>query len=339
MLDLPWIHDSVDRDLTVTRGGSNVLRYDDAIELSVAVIDPAAHESVEDAVDAVSAATKPGVVTLIAGAVPLRWRAQLRLANVSFLDVSGVAEIRWPRINVSTTRFAKDVERHRAPMPLQKGHALAIQQLLAATFAGDQLTVSELADSAGVSRSTASRTVTQLVAQGFARKAKANARTVIEIADPVGVAELLADRSSWPQGRTLSGYVWGRNTLEIASTVSSNATQFGFVAAVTGRTALAYLGVISTSSPPEIRVWVDSNGQELAAIAPLLGLESAPAEEANVVLSIDPWHVGTHKCSKRSFGGHEAVVAHPLRVWCDLHDERRGPEFAAQLWKVITNGS
>jgi hypothetical protein len=34
---------------------------------------------------------------------------------------------------------------------------------------------------------------------------------------------------------------------------------------------------------------------------------------------------------------YRALVASPLRVWCDVADEARGAEFAAQLWGLMTS--
>ena len=156
--------------------------------------------------------------------------------------------------------------------------------------------------------------------------------------DPVQLAELLAQRSVWPSERTISGYVWGRTAWEVASLIGEHAARHEIVAAVTGRTAQAYLGVMATSSPPDVRLWVNTGGRNLADLAPLMGVEAAPAEESNVTLSADPWHVGTHRHSMRSFDDMKAPIAHPVRVWCDLHAEPRGTEFAAQLWRVLRNG-
>ena len=125
---------------------------------------------------------------------------------------------------------------------------------------------------------------------------------------------------------------------EVASLVGEQAARHEIEVAVTGRTALAYIGVMATSSPPDVRIWVDAGERDLADIAPLLGLESAPAEESNVTLSADPWHVGTHRHSMRSYDGIKAPIAHPVRVWCDVQVEPRGTDFAAQLWKVTRNG-
>ncbi len=103
-------------------------------------------------------------------------------------------------------------------------------------------------------------------------------RSVIEVTDAVQLAELLAERSTWPNGPTVHGYMWGRTVWEIAALVGEQAARNKIVVAVTGRTALAYLGVMTTSSPPDVRVWVDAGDRELAEVAPLLGLEPAPVE-------------------------------------------------------------
>jgi hypothetical protein len=79
------------------------------------------------------------------------------------------------------------------------------------------------------------------------------------------------------------------------------------------------------------------NDLPLTEVAERLGLEPAPPESANVRLSADPWRIGTHRRAVQDFDGMTATVAHPLRVWCDLHAEERGSEFAAQLWGTISH--
>jgi DNA-binding transcriptional ArsR family regulator len=337
-LDLPWLPAApraVD-GLTIVRGHTNALRYDDSIELAVQLIDPSDFESPDALLGAVIA--QPGTVSLVAGAVPLPWRARLRSCGVSFLDVSGVIEITWPRIRASGSRSFETVQRHRSPLPFQKGYGRVVQQLTASALAGQILTISELAERANSNPSSVSRAVAQLVEHGLVTKVRDGGRSVIDVFDAVQLAELLAQRSVWPNGQTVSGYVWGRTVWEVAALIGDNAKRNDIVVAVTGRTALAYLGVMATSLPRDVRVWVDTRDRDLAEIASLLGLEAAPAEESNVTLSADPWHVGTHRSSMRSFDGLNAPIAHPVRVWCDVQAEPRGTEFAAQLWKVMRNG-
>ena len=73
-------------------------------------------------------------------------------------------------------------------------------------------------------------------------------------------------------------------------------------------------------------------------VAAALGLEPAPDEAANVVLSNDKWRVGVTRRRYERFDDFNAWAAHPVRIWCDLHDEQRGAEYAAQMWSVVTHG-
>jgi hypothetical protein len=86
-----------------------------------------------------------------------------------------------------------------------------------------------------------------------------------------------------------------------------------------------------------MRCWVDIDGRSLAGVAEELKLEPAPEGGSNVTLSTDPWRVGIHHRGDASFRDWTATVAHPVRVWCDLHSEKRGTEFAAQLWEVVSH--
>lgn len=336
LLNLPWVS-SVQRlgGIRIDRGSANILRYEDGITLAIRLFDPADYKSVDELVDIARQSADPGVVVLVAGVIPVGWRSKLRAAEVSFIDVSGVAEIRWPRLIISTGQFARSVQRRRLPMSMQKGNAVVVQELLLAAFGGENLTVGEIADRAEVGLSTASRSISQLAEHGLVDKRRDGARTRVDVMDPILVAELLAMRTAWPQGRTLSGYVWGRNIWEVASSISSHAERAEIGLAITGRTALAFLSVLGTSSPGQTRCWVGAKDADLEQVARRIGLEPTPEDESNVILAADPWNVGTHGRGQRWFDTWTASIAHPLRVWCDLQGEQRGAEFAAQLWKEI----
>jgi hypothetical protein len=218
---------------------------------------------------------------------------------------------------------------------LQKGHALVAEELLMAASAGRQPTVTRLAGQAGVDKSVASRTVAQLVGLGLVeRSGYQGALRVVSLAE---LAELVAARTAWPGTEVVTGYAWGRTILDTAATISRSATDAGIDIAVTGRVGAAFLGVLGTSSPSEVRCWASVNGRSLEEAAAELGLEPAPAESANVRVSADRWRFGVHRRAVARFDEMTAMVAHPLRVWCDLHGEQRGSEFAAQLWGEIFN--
>lgn len=338
-LDLPWVPQDVQHvgELAVRRGRRNVLSYDDGIALEVYLVDPAAYPSAEALVRDADKQAQPGRVVLIAGAVPVTWRALLREAELSFVDVSGVADINWPRLRVAARRFAHLVSRQRSPIPLQKGHALAVQELLIATAGGEQPSLADLAQGAALSLSTVSRAITQLAEHGLVTKKRSGSHVVVAVADRVEVAERLAAQTAWPGHERIGGYLWGRNTWDVAARLSANAAKADVTLAVTGRAGAAFLGVLGSSSPAEIRCWVDVGERSLAAIADSLGLDPAPEEAANVTLSADPWRVGAHHRAAIRYEDWTATVAHPVRVWCDLHSEKRGVEFAAQLWGAITH--
>lgn len=336
VLDLSWV-ESVQRveDLTLRRGRPSALRYEDGIELAVEVIDPSDFEEPDDLIGFVKRMRGPGRVALVAGSVPLSWRSLLRRSNVSFVDPSGVAEISWPRLRLSSGQFARPSERSRAALPMQKSHAVATQELVAAAVRGERLTIGELADRAAVGLSSASRAVTRLESHGLIEKHRDGQSVFVAVPDPVALAELLAQRTAWPQGRTLSAFAWGRNVWGTAMSVSDRAKEAGVALSITGRVALAYFGVLGTSPPEEVHCWVGAQERELEAIAERLALEPAPAKESNVVLAADPWGIGMIGRADRTFEDSHATVASSLRVWCDLRSERRGTEFAAQLWPEV----
>lgn len=335
-VELPWIVHQDLGNLRVRRAGVNVLRYEDEIELAVVLVDPSEFGTLTELLDRLAELDVPGSVVLVAGKVPLQWRSKLRSLEVSFVDVSGVAEISWPRVRVSAGQFARATQRRRAPLPMQKGHALVTQSLLIAALDGDRPTVGELAERSGVGSSTASRAVSQLASHGLVAKHRDGSSVRISVADPFSLAEVLAQRTAWPHGQTISGYRWGRNVWEIASSMSDSANRAGIELSLTGRSALAFLGVLGTSSPTQTRFWVSATGDGLVDVAQRLGLEPTSVEDSNVVIAADPWGVGTTARSGRVFEDWQASVAHPIRVWCDVsHENPRGEEFAAQLWMEI----
>ncbi len=335
-LNLSWIPDEPDRvgDLVISRGRDDVLTYDDGINLQVHVIDPASYDTVDDLIASARTEAGPGRVALVAGSVPVEWRAALRHINLSFIDVDGVAEITWPRLRLATRQFARHVVRRRDVVPLQKGHALVAEELLIAAASGAQPSITELAQRAEVSVSTASRAVRQLAEQGMVERKQNWRQVAVRLVDITGLADLLADRTAWPGSEVVTAYAWGRNIWDVAAAISRNAAGAGIEMAITGRAGAAFLGVLGTSSPGEVRCWAALNGRTLPEIAGRLQLEPAPRESANVRMSADPWRIGVHRRADAHFDGWTATVAHPLRVWCDLHGEARGREFASQLWRA-----
>ncbi|HEY0640579.1 MAG TPA: winged helix-turn-helix domain-containing protein [Pseudonocardiaceae bacterium] len=337
-LALPWISKAPQQlhGLTVGQGHADILRYEDGIELAVHVIDPGTHDTAEQLIAAARHATSPGRVVLVAGALPVSWRPALRTEGVSFLDPAGVAEIRWPRIHVSTGRFNEVMQRTRSALPFQKHHALIVQELLVLTAGTTHRpTVGELSENTGTTLSTASRAVTQLAAHGLAEKHRAGRRVEVGVPDRRELSHLLAQRTSWPRGRLLSGYLWGNSVWDVGSRLSRAAERSGVDIALTGRAGAAYLGVVGTSSPARIRCWTRSPDLPLPEVARRLGLEPAAEDEANVTLAEDRWRLGTHRRDRLTFDASEAYVAHPLRIWCDVHSELRGTEFAAEMWSYV----
>lgn len=333
-LNVPWVPGQPSRvgDLVISRGDEDVLAYDDGISLRVEVVDPASYEAVADLVAAARAAVAPGQLVLVAGAVPIDWRAVLRQSGLSFIDVGGVAQISWPRLRATSGQFGKEPARRRPALPLRKSHALVAEELLIAASDGQQPTISDLASHAGVSMSTASRTVAQLAELGLVEREQNWRQVTARVTDIAEVSELLASQTAWPGSDVVNGYVWGRNPWDIAATLSRNAADAGVQIAITGRAGAAFLGVLGTSVPREVRCWATLNGRSLGEVAAELGLEPAPRESVNVRVSADPWRIGIHRSSGVRFEEWTATVAHPLRVWCDLHAEERGREFASQLW-------
>ncbi|MGI8661944.1 MAG: hypothetical protein ACR2LQ_01885 [Acidimicrobiales bacterium] len=337
-LNLPWVPREPEQlsGLTVRRGRKSTLSYDDGVALEVRVVDPG-QQSIEQVLDEVHRQEGPGRVALVSGAVPIEWRARLRDDEVSFLDANGVAEIDWPRLRVSARRFGKPAKRQTSPVPLQKSHAVVAQELLIVAAGGRHATVTKIADGAGVNLSSASRAIDRLAAQGLAAKSRQGRQVLVSVTDPVELAAHLAERTAWGRSEILWAYLWGRNSFDVAAQLSARAGKAHVDLALTGRVGAAFHGVLGTASPPAVRCWVEGDGS-LADIAVALGLEEARQENGNVALVLDRWRVGRHRSATAKFDEWEATTSHSFRVWCDLHDEPRGEDFAAQLWGVVGDG-
>ena len=250
-LNALWVPSEPDRlgDLAISRGHDDVLTYDDGISLSVEVLNPVRYETVQDLVSSAQDAAAPGRLVLVAGVVPVEWRAVLRQAGLSFIDLDGVVEIVWPRLRVSASRFGKEIVRHRHAVPLQKSYALVAEELFIASVDGAPPTITELARSAGVDKSIASRAVAQLAEQGLVTREQSRRRAPVVVSDPNSLAELLAERTAWPGHEVVGGYAWGRNIWDTAATISRNAGDAGIELRSQGERALPSLE-FSALRPP-----------------------------------------------------------------------------------------
>lgn len=337
-LALPWV--AIDEqqlgNLVFHRGSQSMLTYEDGITLAVRVLEPARFETVDDLISEAERDLRPGQVVLVAGSVPLAWRGRLRAARVSFVDVSGIVNIDWPRVRVRASRVGHEVKRRRDPLPLQKGYARVTQVLLIDALAGSRPTIGEIAEAADSSPSSASRAIDELASHGLVSKQRHGRSVRVSVVDTVELAALLADRTAWVAGSTLRGYSWGSSVWDQGSRLSERADREGVDLALTGRAGAAFLGVVGTSSPTTLRCWV-SGTRPLVQVAELLDVEPAQPDEANLELAADTWGIGLHRATRRRVDDWSAKIAHPVRVWCDLHAEQRGAEFADQLWSGLSH--
>ena len=337
-LDLPWgPEENVSDVVKIRRGHQNVLAFDDGVTLEVVLLDPASSDSVQGLVNIVRSRSLPGRVVLVAGKVPPSWRAELRVAGVSWLDPSGIFELHWPRVEVNADSFyVKRTKRRRLSLGLQQGRAVVAQVLCEAAIANEgPMLVADLAERAGVTLSIASRTTTDLVAHGLA--SKAGGKAPVYVLDRSALARAIAERTEWQRSDVEWGYIFGASALDIAARISSAVQRDDVKVAVTGRTAAAYLGILGTGEAGPVRLRAMTKKDGLRPTCRQLGIEVVSREEANVVVAADPWGLGYRGARWMEIDRYRALVASPLRVWCDVADEPRGTEFAAQLWGMMTS--
>lgn len=340
-LDVPWIpEDPRTLDgLRLRRGRDAELRYltADLDGITQRVEVEFAHRSLDPDMVAARARAQPaGQLFLIVGPVPLELRAPLRDRMVSFLATDGTAEIFWPRLRVSASRFTDEVvERRTSAVTLRGSHARVVQALLAADMEGDVFETSKaLGLRAGVGPSVVSRLLQKLARQGLVVLEREAGQAQPRVADRVALATLLRDERGWASARAVYGYVYGRDVIDRAARITNSASSDPDAddVAISGAVgAMAYDAV--AVGVTELRVWLSGLAESppeprlLAA-----GIEPAARHEANCQVAFDRDGIGLLGARDVSLGHSDIRVAHPLRVWCDVHDELRGDDIAAELW-------
>lgn len=335
---LPWLHERPQQieHLQVARGSQATLSYlDDGITLAVDVVNPA--DDVAGLLDR-PRPPAPGRVTLIAGDIPLPLRAELRRAQVSFIDVDGTAELFWPRLRISASRVTdEDLQRQTPPVTLRGAHARIVQALLGAWLDGHTITSgSELAARAQASEAAVSRTLRKLAEHGLVDLTLVGRAQRPEVVDPLALADILKSERGWPRTGTYHGYVYGRDAGGRLDEIMERERDhpWGGDIAVTGIVAAAQLGVLTTAAPPMLRLWLKCRPEGVPQALRHLGIEPVTVDEANVMVALDRNQVGT--LERQPIGTPPIWTSHPIRVWCDLHSEPRGEDVAAQLWHAIT---
>jgi hypothetical protein len=342
MLDLPWVPESVEFDgVVVRRGPVSAVTLDDGIQLGITVLDPSGYESVEELMGVSRAAERPGQVVLIAGSIPLNWRGELRASGASWYDPSGALELHWPRLEVDSLHvWVSRGRRRRRPLALQQGHAVAAQVLLAGALGGrEAMSVSWVAESACISLPSASRSIKALKEFGLVQRVGATRHQGVAVVNPTDMARVLADRTGWSTAVVFWGYLWGANPLDVAERLDRAAAQHQGDLAITGRAGASFMGVLGTGDIRVVRARLRCKTSELATACRGIGIEPAHQEQANVAVAADPWGLGAVGANIAKFEGYVARIASPLRIWCDVGDEPRGSEFAAQTWGLVSSAA
>lgn len=343
-VDLPWLPDwPVDLDeVEIQRGPVNRLAFDDGIELAVVLLAADPEDSVRSVLRQIDDLGGPGKVVLVVGSVPVAWRAELRKHGVSWLATDGRMELCWPRLSVSAHRLsvsAPTPARKRAPVALQKRQGVVAQVLCELALSGSlPVTVSELARASEVDVAVASSAADALARHGYVSKHRDGNAVLVDVDDVSSLARLLADRTGWEHAKVVWAYGFGRSPLDVAHRLTRAARESETNMAITGRVGATFLGVIGTGEPSTVRVRLEATPDEAAAALGRLGLEAVDRDEANVAIALDRWRLGTTHAQVHRFQKYTALIAPPMRVWCDLDGEPRGTEFAAHLWEMMRHG-
>jgi hypothetical protein len=191
---------------------------------------------------------------------------------------------------------------------------------------------------AEVDVAVASSAAETLARHGFVSKQREGNTVLIGVDDVSSLARLLADRTGWEHAKVVWAHGFGRSPLDVAHRVTRAAKDSGTSVAVTGRVGATYLGIVGTGEPSTVRVRVEATPDDAAVALEQLGLEAVDREAANVAVALDRWRLGTTSAQVHRFQRYSALIAPPVRVWCDLDGEPRGTEFAAHLWEMMRHG-
>jgi hypothetical protein len=329
-LNVPWLPEEATPvgDLLVGRGSDNVLTQG-SLSVPVDILDPGSFLTVEPLISAAQRADCPSRLVLVAGHVPVVWRGTLRHAGVSFACDDGVVEVTWPRRVVLPPRLTLDLPREEA---------MLAQELVIAAVNGHSPTCGELAERTRSSVHDVLAAAGKFAEHGLVRLVTRPGESAVTVTNVNALADALAHRTAWPGNhKVVGGYVWGRNIWDIAAQVSANAAAAGVDAVVTGRAAAAFFGVVGPASRSEVWCWANAEGRSLKTIVRELRLDYVPWDDANVLVAADPFGIALSRRAPAESGGWKATVAHPLRVWCDLHHEDRGPDLARKLWPKVSD--
>jgi hypothetical protein len=343
-LDLPWVPEQP-LDLgavRVSRDAASRLTFDDGIELEVVLLHPPSDSSAEHVVGSAREAGGPGRVVLVVGPVPVGWRASLREAGISWLATDGRMELRWPRVIASAHRVslaAGRPRRRRNPLPLQKRQGLVAQELCRMALGGElPSSIHSIARATGIDDVSVSTACTGLAKHGYMTKEREGRSVLVSVPDVVALASLVANRTGWGEGPVVWAHGYGRSALDLGERTTAAALRAGLPAAITGRAGATFLGIVGTGEPRVVRIRAEATVDQADEVIDTLGLVAVDADEANVAVALDRWALGTTGASTRRFGSYEAMVASPMRVWCDLQDEPRGLDFASDLWEAMARG-
>ena len=247
-------------------------------------------------------------------------------ARVSWLDLSGNADIRAPRLRVLVDGMPnRYVQRGRPATPFAPKSSRLTRWLL--IHPSNSFTQRELARATGLDVSQISRLVRRLQEQRLVRVGE---NGHVALADRKLLLEEWASDYRFQQHRILQGHIPGRSGPETVEHVSRALGDANVSHAFTGLAgAWPYT---QASAFRLVTVYVN----ELPTAARLRAIDFVPNEKGSNAWFVVPVDEGVFDGS-RDFDG--ARYAHPVQVWLDLKEQpERSKEVASDLRDRILKG-
>lgn len=285
-----------------------------------------------DAKDLARSVPRGNVGLVVAGSIPVTEREAIERADLSWCDGRGAIHLTWPGgyVHIDRTTRRRATDKTQGAQGLGPASIRAVQVLL--EIDGTEWTVTQLAQSAGISVGQAHTVLRVLEENGLLKRSGKGPLQRSEVTDRRAALDWLAtiDRAR-RRPKAAATYLYARTLDEVLRRLAGLADEAGLPYAVTGAAAANLLDtpVLTRVQVAHVRVGV------LNAVDALhrLGLEHLDAEDAGRGANLELW---TDTGDLGVFGAKEIddiKVAPNVRIWLDLAREGGRGEDAAQIFR------